>query len=105
MKIKIYQITHDRRLLKFMRLDFVKRHGGVDPSEYELVFAGEVDARDLEDVYVIFNDYAKMPAGYRGHSLSVSDVVVTEDGAYFCDSWGFVELPGFVEEAAYEKGH
>ena len=97
MKIKIYQITHDRRRLKFMRLDFVERHGGVDTSEYELTFDGEVDARDLEDVYVIFNDYARRPAGYCGHSLSVSDVVVTEDGAYYCDSWGFVKLPGFLE--------
>lgn len=99
MKIKIYQITteKDARCLKFMNLDFVNRHGGVKASEYELAFDGEVDARDLDDVYVIFNDYAKMPAGYRGHSLSVSDVVVTEDGAYFCDSFGWAELHGFME--------
>lgn len=95
MKIKIYQITpeKDTRDLKFMRLSFVERHGGVDPSEYALAFEGEVDARDLEDVYVIFNDCAKTPTGYRGHSLSVSDVIVTEDGAYFCDSFGFAKLP------------
>ena len=101
MKVKVYQMMpeKDHRNLKFMSLDFVSCHGGVDASEYELIFDGEVNARDLEDVYVIFNDYAKMPAGYRGHSLSVSDVVVTDDGAYFCDKRGFAKLPIIWEVA------
>lgn len=95
MKIKLYQITEekDARGLMFCRLSFVERRGGVDPDDYELAFEGDVPARVLEDVYVIFNDYAKRPADYRGRSLSVSDVVVTEDGAFFCNSYGFVELP------------
>ena len=95
MKIKIYQITEekDARGLMFCSLSFAQRRGGVDPSEYELAFEGDVPALDLEDVYMIFNDYPKRPAGYCGRSLSVSDVVVTSDGAFFCDSWGFVELP------------
>ena len=99
MKIKIYQITEekDARQLMFMRLAFVERHGGVDPSEYELTWEGDVPARDLEDVYLIFNDYAKRPDDYRGRSLSVSDVVVTEMGAYFCDSYGWAKLPSFQE--------
>ena len=29
---------------------------------------------------------------HRGHSLSVSDVVVTKDGAYYCDSIGFQKV-------------
>lgn len=94
MKIKIYQITEekDARDLMFMRKEWVDHAGGVDPSEYELVFEGTVRAFDLDDVYAIFNDYARMPAGYRGRSLSVSDVVVTEECASFCDSYGWVDL-------------
>lgn len=97
MKIKIYQITEekDRRDLMFMRFTFTERHGGVDPSEYELTFDGEVDAHDLDDVYVIFNEYARRPAEFHGRSLSVSDVVVTNQGTYFCDSRGWVALPPF----------
>ena len=97
MKIKLYQITEERdaRGLMFCRLSFVERRGGVDPDDYELIFEGDVPALDLEDVYMIFNDYAKRPAGYCGRSLSVSDVVVTDAGAFFCNSYGWVELPGW----------
>jgi hypothetical protein len=97
MKIKIYQIApeKDKRHLMFSRFEFAEKHGGIDPSEYDLVFEGEVKAEDLEDVYIIFNDYVKMPASYHGRSLSVSDVVETEDGAYFCNSFGFIKLPSF----------
>ena len=51
----------------------------------------------LEDVFVLF--HSGRPDGFRGHSLSVSDVVEVEDAAsmtpgfYFCDSVGFKEIP------------
>ena len=94
MKLKIYQIPleKDARRLAFMGMRFTLEHGGVDPREYELVFEGEIEAKDLEDVYVIFNNYAEMPADYKGRSLSVSDVVVTDRGAFFCDTYGFLKL-------------
>ena len=42
------------------------------------------------------------PADFTGHSLSVSDVVVLNDGstvkAYYVDSIGFAELPDFFKE-------
>lgn len=96
MKIKVYQITNekDARNLMFCRYDFVEKRGGVDPSEYALVFDGDVTARTLDEVYSICNGYPKLPEGYSGRSISVSDVVVTEDGAFFCDSFGWVELFG-----------
>lgn len=103
MKIKIYQISteKDKRNLLFMGFEFTQRHGDVDPTEYELVFEGEVEATHLETVYDIFNTYSEMPAGYRGRSLSVSDVVVTEDGAFFCDIFGFTKL---LEEFDVREG-
>lgn len=71
MKIEIYQINtnRDKRHVKF--IDLVTTE--IDPSIYDLVFAGEVDAADLEDVFWIFNE--RLPEGYAGHSMSVSDVV------------------------------
>ena len=55
------------------------------------MFAGAVEADTLEGVYQMFN--CDCPDGFRGHSLSVSDVVEIvgdkDAGFYFCDSIGF----------------
>lgn len=63
MKIEIYQINtnRDKRHVKF--IDLVTTE--IDPSIYDLVFAGEVDAADPEDVFWIFNE--RLPEGYAGH--------------------------------------
>jgi len=51
----------------------------------------------LEDLYAEFN--LAIPEDFRGHSMSVSDVVVLhqagEDSAYYCDMIGFREVPEF----------
>ena len=49
-----------------------------------------MDCGNLEDVFARFNTEGH-PL-HRGHSLSVSDVVLTEDGAFFCDTIGFKEI-------------
>ena len=100
----IYQITardqeHDYR---FMNLDFVKRHGmEVNRANYELVYTAPLAEKDtLEAIYERFN--IQRPADFTGHSLSVSDVVVLNDGksikACYVDSIGFAELPDFFKE-------
>ena len=100
----IYQITardpeHDYR---FMNLDFVKRHGmEVNRADYELVYTEPLTEKDtLEAIYERFN--IQRPTDFTGHSLSVSDVVVLNDGksikACYVDSIGFAELPDFFKE-------
>ena len=100
----IYQITardqeHDYR---FMNLDFVKRHGmEVNRADYELVYTAPLTEKDtLEAIYERFN--IQRPADFTGHSLSVSDVVVLNDGksikTCYVDSIGFAELPDFFKE-------
>ena len=100
----IYQITardpeHDYR---FMNLDFVKRHGmEVNHADYELVYTEPLTEKDtLEAIYERFN--IQRPTDFTGHSLSVSDVVVLNDGksikACYVDSIGFAELPDFFKE-------
>ena len=101
MKIKIYQIDMERdehRIAMMGYEDTLARLKGEsnDPSIYDLVFDGEVEARDLEAVYAKFN--LDHPAGYTGRSMSVSDVVqvvespTAKEGFYFCDSIGFREI-------------
>ena len=95
MRIKIFQIDHekDKNGVKFMHTDRLEKLQGttdIDASLYKEVFSGEVDAADLEDVYSMFN--CEGHPLHRGHSMSISDVVKTEDGAYFCDLVGFKKI-------------
>lgn len=98
MQIKIYQINPERGVKKrFLSLDALECMQGnrkVAPEIYDLVFAGEVNCRELEEVYSMFN--LNPPKEYHGRSLSVSDVVKIEEGEssrfYFCDSIGFAEI-------------
>jgi hypothetical protein len=92
MYIKIFQINGDRDVnrVKFCGLEETEQYQGIsqiDPAIYDEVFSGEVDCKDLEQVYEKFN-LVPSPL-HRGHSVSVSDVILTDDGAYFCDSVGF----------------
>ena len=103
-QLGIYQITardpeHDYR---FMGLDFVqKKDMTVARADYDLIYTAPLTEKDtLDSIYERFN--IQRPADFTGHSLSVSDVVVLNDGstvkAYYVDSIGFAELPEFFKE-------
>ena len=68
-------------------------------SDYNRVYSGKLYDQELDDIYRILN--TAHPDGFTGHSLSVSDVVVIHrdgtDKAYYVDSFGFKELPGFKQ--------
>ena len=99
MKIKLYQIEASdiNRDIIFEELDeILERSGGRFPSErYQCVFDGDVEAKDAEDLFYIFN--MRLPKGYKGRSMSVSDVVEFENKPYnsrflFCERNGFKEI-------------
>ena len=101
MKISIYQINHDRdtERLMFASWKETEKYSGsntVNSEIYDKLYEGTVDAKNLDDIYAIFN--LNLPDGYRGRSLSVSDVVhvmeggAVEAGFYFCDSFGFQKV-------------
>lgn len=96
MDIKIYQINlsrDDDRIVFLGRsqLERFQESAEVNSGIYDKVFEGAVEADTLEGVYQMFN--CDCPDGFRGHSLSVSDVVEIvgdkDAGFYFCDSIGF----------------
>lgn len=102
MRAKIYQINPERDANREMFMGSAHREAGglpqeVDPSIYDRVFNAEIAEKDLEDIYRRFN--VEGHPLFRGHSLSVSDVVVTDSGAFFCDSIGFKRIP-FNEDLA-----
>lgn len=101
MKVKIYQVNmeRDENQVAFMGYDSLAKFQGspdVDSRIYDKVFEGEVNCFTLEKLYQIFN--TEHPAGYKGRSMSVSDVVETVDGNtgksyfHFCDSFGFKDI-------------
>ena len=59
----------------------------------------------LEGLYTKFN--MERPEDFRGHSLSVSDIVALKTDAvvsfHYVDSIGFQELPGFMKPENYLK--
>jgi hypothetical protein len=91
MRVKIYQIDQDTHGVKFMDYDFtINRNGKIYPDTYKEVFNADIDETDLEAIYTRFN--TNHHPLFRGHSLSVSDVVVSDNGAFFVDSIGFKQI-------------
>jgi len=100
----IYQLkdSQDTAKVRFMNLEYIqKTNFTIDSSKYDLVYSGIMkDGETLESVYEKFNLHH--PADFRGHSLSVSDVVAVHDNgvetAYFVDSFGFKTIPDFFTQ-------
>ena len=95
MRIKVFQIVPDRdtNRVKFVGLGELEKYQGskaVDASLYDEVFDGDVDRTTLEGIYECFN--TSCPPLHRGHSMSVSDIVKTEDGFFYCDRYGFKKV-------------
>lgn len=110
-RFDIYQVKHGTsfRNYGFENMERLKaRDLKVEYQNYDFIYSGELDdGMNLEDLYRKFN--LDKPEDFKGHSLSVSDVVVIhKDGettSHFVDSFGYKEVPDFVveREKAREK--
>ena len=102
----IYQVPAgpEGRDFRFRSYEELQAAGlAVDRKNYELVYTAPLDGKTtLENIYRTFNTDDR-PADFRGHSLSVSDVVVINRGgkeeAHYCDSIGFTPVPEFIQES------
>jgi len=100
----IYQLKHgdETRDLRFEPYDRLQATGNVvDKANYELIYSAELTpGTSLEDIYTRFN--IDHPKDFKGHSLSVSDVVVLhqngQDAAHYVDSFGYKNVPEFLQE-------
>ena len=100
----IYQIKggDETRDFRFEPYDRLQAAGNVvDKANYELVYSAPLAPEtSLEDIYTRFN--IDHPKDFKGHSLSVSDVVVLhqngQDTAHYVDSVGFRQVPEFLQE-------
>lgn len=109
----IYQIRRGGELdaYRFMNYDYLQSKG-VTPERggYDAIYTGGFmdygNVRtNLDMIYQRFN--VDHPADFKGHSLSVSDIVaLKQNGVVSChyvDSIGFRELPNFLKPENYLK--
>ena len=104
----IYQLkdTEEARDIHFMGMDYLESKGiAVKKENYDLLYTAPLEeGTSLEDIYTRFN--IDRPADFRGHSLSVSDVVVLhqngENTSHYVDSFGYREVPEFTKELMAE---
>lgn len=101
---EIYQIrrvdeTRDVRFEPYERL--LKAGLKPDFKTYDKMYEADVSmlsgkstGEKLESAFYVFNQ--ERPEDFKGHSLSVSDVVVLDDTAYYVDSVGFKPLKDFI---------
>lgn len=106
---EIYQIDRnlpDSRDISFASYDELAKKGKtVNKTNYSQVYSGNYAGESLDAIYERFNLYH--PGDFRGHSLSVSDVIVLHqdgvDTAYYVDSFGFKQVPEFFAANLLEK--
>ena len=104
----IYQLKREDETwdLRFEPYDRLQATGhAVDRANYELIYTAPLAPdTSLEDIYTRFN--LDHPADFKGHSLSVSDIVVLhqngKDTAHYVDSIGYQEVPEFFKEQAQQ---
>ena len=100
----IYQLKDgdDTRDYRFEPYDRLQAAGlAVDRANYELVYTAPlVPGTSLDDIFTRFN--IDHPKDFKGHSLSVSDVVVLhqdgQDTAHYVDRGDFKQIPEFLQE-------
>ena len=110
---EIYQlkVSDETRDIRFISLESLAEQGRLpDISTYDKVYegdftgfeqAGSTIGKQLEAVYTRFN--LNRPEDFKGHSLSISDVVVVKDKAYYVDTFGFKELEAFKDAPQPEQ--
>lgn len=101
MKYTIYMLKEcpENTSKRFMSYRYMEQHGGISFSDYEAVYTGHIaasawDEKTLEAIYYLLN--RRHPNDYVARSLSVSDLIMFENGGlYYCDSIGFRPLVPF----------
>jgi hypothetical protein len=93
---RVWQLRDDvDPLMKFAGYDeTAARFGEPDVGNYRLAYDGEVATNNLDELWEIFN--TRIPRGFEGHSLSMSDVVELYDHEgsefHFVDRFGFKQI-------------
>ena len=97
LNIRLYQMKHNEQTRQYIFEDSLyvkmKNDDKIPFEQYEKVFDGKLKVNKPDDVFTLFNIGMK-PNGYKGRSMSVSDIVEFEYGGelsifYYCEPVGF----------------
>ena len=105
MKYEIWQLKDEcAAAYEFMDYEWAMEHG-FKFEDYEKTYEGKLEDElvindeevALELIFKMFN--LNRPKDFKGHSLSVSDIVCLNGKKFYCDSWSWKE----IQEIGYER--
>lgn len=102
MKFKLFQLRHEENTIRkygFMDFNFAENHG-FSIEDYEVTYEGEIEADryiegTLENIFRKFN--IDRPEDFRGHSLSVSDIIQSGGHFYYIEVIGFKLIDSHID--------
>lgn len=107
----IYQLKQnsDYHFHRFTSFDtLIETGNSVERENYDFIYADRLTEGDnLDKIYERFN--INHPADFKGHSLSISDIIVLKENGIFkthyVDRYGFKEIPDFFspKPITYDK--
>lgn len=93
--VRIHQLKTEvdpgKKFIGYAKLH--QQYGGLDIDDYSVVFDGKLGTDNLDVLYEKFNG-TKLPKGYRGHKLTVSDIVELYEEN--CSEFWYLDLEGFL---------
>lgn len=100
---EIWQIKDEPEYSRMLFLSYDMNKETLTKESYKLVYSGKIELKTngnqslvgvLDELYEIFN--IRHPADFTGHSLSVSDVIVIDDGSgrqcWYVEPFGFKKI-------------
>lgn len=105
MKFRILQLKFNNKTKDCRFLDYesaIKNKPDLSVRDYELTYEGSCESEGkpdyevLDHLFYIFN--MKRPDDYKGHSLSVSDVIMLNDTYYYVNTFGYKMLDKEFED-------
>lgn len=93
--VRVLQLRKDAKDWRYKAFTayevMMKVFGKIEMDDYEEVYSGVMrDNVTLEDVFEMGN--WRHPEGWKGHSMSVSDIVEIDGKKWYCNDVGWKEL-------------
>lgn len=104
MKYKVYQIpfpkdeNNKKEINRFRRYAYAHLNwiDEVNLDNYEMTYEGEISINLISDENFLDQIFRQLnlnhPEDYKGHSLSVSDLLEVNGKFYYCDAYSWEEI-------------
>ena len=102
--IRIYQLDDKNQYaIRFLFEPYDRVNGDLTLDLYKVVYECEVeDDTGLDNIYSMFQ--SPRLEGFRGHSLSISDIVFMDDEYFYCDDYGWKDVTDLFPKPTLKEG-